>query len=82
MKSILLPCHGIPCTCRHSSGSIAKLTRRLTSMSEGHSMEVDAVQPVPQSDALIDGFTLPQVRLHYRRFHAVCFHLHDVLSPA
>lgn len=57
---------GVPCLCRHSSGSIAKLTRRLTSMSEGHSMEIDAAQqpapaPVPQSDALIDGFTVPEV---------------------
>ena len=52
------------CLCRHSSGSIAKLTRRLTSMSEGRSMDVDAAQqlePVPQSDALIDGFTVPEV---------------------
>ena len=57
--------HGAVHACRHSSGSIAKLTRRLTSMSEGHSMEVDAAQPqpVPQSDALIDGFTVPEVRL-------------------
>ncbi len=54
----------ILCTCRHSSGSIAKLTRRLTSMSEGHSMEIDTAQAqsVPQSDALIDGFTVPEVR--------------------
>lgn len=52
-----------PLPTRHSSGSIAKLTRRLTSMSEGHSMEVDGsaqLEAVPQSDALIDGFTVPE----------------------
>ena len=34
-------------------------------MSEGHSMDTDAsaIQAVPQSDALIDGFTVPQVTL-------------------
>lgn len=52
-----------PLPTRHSSGSIAKLTRRLTSMSEGHSMELDPANQlaaVPQSDALIDGFTVPE----------------------
>ncbi|KAL0041377.1 hypothetical protein WJX79_001220 [Trebouxia sp. C0005] len=52
-----------PLPTRHSSGSIAKLTRRLTSMSEGHSMELDTANQlaaVPQSDALIDGFTVPE----------------------
>ena len=36
-------------------------------MSEGHSMEVDGsaqLEAVPQSDALIDGFTVPEVHLH------------------
>ena len=32
-------------------------------MSEGHSIDIDAsaIQAVPHSDALIDGFTVPQV---------------------
>ena len=91
-----LPCPALPCpalplpphaavlTCRHSSGSIAKLTRRLTSMSEGHSMEIDAAQPqhVPQSDALIDGFTVPEVRLLSCLLLNICFYLNEQSCPS
>lgn len=85
LPCLALSCPALPClpallmelcTCRHSSGSIAKLTRRLTSMSEGHSMEVDAAQPqpVPQSDALIDGFTVPEVRYQPHLPFIICVH--------
>ena len=50
--------------CRHSSGSIAKVTRRMNSQSEGQSSDMAAAANllnVPQSDALIDGFTVPEV---------------------
>lgn len=50
--------------CRHSSGSIAKVTRRMNSQSEGQSTDMAAAANllnVPQSDALIDGFTVPEV---------------------
>ena len=52
-------------------------------MSEGHSMEIDAAQPqpVPQSDALIDGFTVPEVSLVSCLLLLVHLHLNEQSCP-